>query len=1005
MKNFLFILLLLASLANAFIIKPQSISHRSAINDIKIYGNKVYTVSNDNTLKVWNKNSLSLENTLYEKESGRFGNLYTIESNGKFILTAGITGNDNAVFIHDKKTLKVLKELKHDFYAVNKLQFSPTKNILAIASGSSVIFYDKNLKFMDRKNFYDYEKKFSESIYDITFLDNHTVALVNWDGFIFIYNFKNRKIVLKKRLDTRLQSIKFINGKIYTGGYDGYLYVFSKKLKLIKKIFIGLNFDILHIVNSKKYIALAGSFGGFAVLKNDKILFKKSLAFCKGIAIDKDNFYVANRNILQKYHLSKLQKQTPTNIETQDSISLGDTDFDLNFISIKSNLLKKYTTLSNTHKIDGITYHYEITTTTLPNDTLLIYKNKKVGRFFKDKLVTKFKRDVTTGYKHNVAIWYKHYIISGGDYGYVFVYDVLNNKTISIVDDLKDHIVDLDIKNDVLAILDLKGDIHLCNLEKLSSHIKPYLTITFFKNQSFLLRSGEYFYTNDLSNVVCLKETRLNQIKTTCIPDKEVIKEVIHSKKRFEKNSKVVDLRKKSLPIQMDEDIDFVFNTQKYIIVGDSVYYALNKQTKKLKKIPEFYGGYIGDVLEKDGYIYILKTSGNVYKYDSNLNFITKTNFKPNLFSAYPKSYHLDIYKNHLVSRFQNYLYIYDDNLLLLTKSQIHSKHKNRFFWTFIGDDFYQSINNTLRKYNLKTAKSSSIPIDEVYIKTHQNRIVVKIKDCYYTVDKNLNKSFLYRTKKDLHFFNGKKSFYAISWDNDVLKCIDDRVLRSSYIDKKYKITPLGGFIEFKDDYLFTKIGLVTNDLYNPKIVLFNLNTPKKVKTLLQSVKKIQDIKIYKKYIFATTSDNLFVYTKDLKLVKRFYTGLYPIYRVKNKIYIKGYNKNYAIDIKTFKKSVIKKLPPIPKEKKEKDIYYSKTDGNIYYKSHVTKAKEELYHFYKTDKYIIATALDTVYVYNKKLNLLGKILLDKRVYTTSCSKDDFLYYSIYDKIYRYKIGF
>jgi len=145
-KFFLFLPIIL----NALIIEPFSIFHISIVNDIKIIDNKIYSVSNDNTLKIWSKN------------------------------------------------LKLIKLLKHNFNVINKLKFSPNKNILAIAAGSNLYFYNKNFKFLYYRNFYDYNKKYG-AIYDVAFLNNHILACVNWDGYIVIYDLKNKKILKTKK--------------------------------------------------------------------------------------------------------------------------------------------------------------------------------------------------------------------------------------------------------------------------------------------------------------------------------------------------------------------------------------------------------------------------------------------------------------------------------------------------------------------------------------------------------------------------------------------------------------------------------------------------------------------------------------------------------------------------------------------------------------------------------------------------------------------------------------
>ncbi len=696
--------------ASSLIIKPKSISHRSIINDIEIVGDKVYTVSNDNTIKVWSKTFLDLKNTVYEKSGENYANLYTLAQNGNYILTGGITGTQNSVFVHDKKSLKVVKLLQHDFSVLSRLRFNPKNKMLVIASGDELYFYDKDLKFIDKKSFYKYSDKYPQSIYDVIFLNTSSVVFVNWDGYVVLYDFKKRKVLASSHIDTRLQALDFVDGKIYVGAYDGYLYVYDTNLKQINKIFIASDFTAINIAHDKDKMAVAGGSGGFAVIKNDKVLFKKDVGFVKAIEISGDDIYVGNYNILQKYHLDKLKEQTKEHILKPKNISFNSKYFYLNYQSIYDNFVGYHSDYKS-HMIDGEKYSYKVA-----GATLAVLKN--------DQIIQIHTRDAASGYRHRKVLWYKHYLISGGDYGHVYLYDVKNKDELYMLQGLKDHIIDMALNQDMLAVATQTGDIHLFNLLQLKNNPKPYATITLFNDLSFLIRSESYFYSNNPNNVVCLKSTRLNLIKTKCKPNKKIFKQILKTQKPYEED--------------------------------------------------------------------------------------------------------------------------------------------------------------TIKKIDLR----SNTPLQK------ENQIVI----------------------------------YKL------------------FVNKNYVVT--------KSEY----------ELY-----------------------------IYRK--------------KDLKLLKKFYLGWDKVYQVSDDaIYIKGIeNKNYKIDLKTLKKFKIKKLPP--KKFTQQKVHFSRIDSFIYYKSYSTKAKEPYVEVYETDKYIVAIGQNRVYVYDKKLNLLGEITLDKRVQSVYCTKNGNLYYAIYDKIFKYNIGF
>ncbi|NPA87691.1 MAG: hypothetical protein GXO01_03200 [Epsilonproteobacteria bacterium] len=968
------IIIFLSVFLYALIIEPKSVSHRGVVNDIKIIDNKIYSVSNDNTLKIWDKN-LSLITTVYEKQNENYGNLYTLASNGKYILTAGIVGNDNAVFIHRKGDLKTVKLLRHDFNAVNKLKFSPDKKILVVVAGDGLYFYDENFRFLYGKNFYDYNEKY-RAIYDIVFLNNHEVAFVDWDGFVIVYDIKNKSIVKTKRLNTRLQSIDLIKNRLYVGGYDGYLYVFDENLKLLKKISMP-SFEILKITHYKNYVAVAGGNGGFALLKNDNVVFKKNTGFSKAIAINKDDIFVADGEKILHYKFDKPQNKTKTIILKPSFVKFDSPVFNLNYRDIYINFIGTHEN-SKRHAIGDNYYTYEITTTKLLDDTLMVYKlngntKEQVGKFI---------RTNSSGYRHRAVLWYKHYIISGGSYGYVLVYDVKSKSRVAKLTGIKDHVLDIALKGDILAVLDETGDIRLYDLSKIMPEIAPYLTVTLYKDNSFLLRSGSYFYTNDINKAVCLRPTKLSLIKTSCKPNRGIIRKIILSKKPFEKKVETVDLTS-GIPMAVDVNINWIFNTSKYIILGDLTYYALNKKTKKLKavKLPP---RYISAVLEKDGFVYILLRWGNVYKFDENLNFIAKTNFDPDIFGK--SSRFLSVYKKkYIASRYKDKIWIFDMDLN--PKYKIPVPVKDLYYWTFIGDVLYLKINNKLIKIDFKNKKSKSIDIELVKLKTPQNKLIVDMKK-YYILDKDLRKKPLGLSGTFYDFYNGKRYFYALS-DDEIVKFLDGKKMESARV--KEEIDSLAGAAEIGDEVAFVS---------HHKLKTYDFKT-KKTELLTQPAVRLFDMFVEGDYVVAEGNKFIYVY-KNLKLIKKLRRDYAYIYAVKNnKIYLISSNGNkYAVDLRNFKTAEVTKIP----EMKKPSAVYSGTDGYIYYKSFAAKAKEKIYKLYETDKYIIAWGKNNnLYVYDKKLNLIKKIVLDKRVSALYVTDDGYLYYAVYDNVFVYGV--
>ena len=93
------------------------------------------------------------------------------------------------------------------------------------------------------------------------------------------------------------------------------------------------------------------------------------------------------------------------------------------------------------------------------------------------------------------------------------------------------------------------------------------------------------------------------------------------------------------------------------------------------------------------------------------------------------------------------------------------------------------------------------------------------------------------------------------------------------------------------------------------------------------------------RYIIAKSEYNLYIYSKELKFLKKIPIGWDKVYELDgNILYMKGIDKNYKIDLKTFKETKTKIF--LPKKLKQKEAYFSKVDQHIYYKNYVTKARE-----------------------------------------------------------------
>jgi hypothetical protein len=1022
------------------IVKPETISHQNRINDVMIDKDRIYSVANDNTIRVWDRDNLSLKKVIYEKRNAKFGNLYTITSNNKYFLTAGMVGDENTIFVIDKKSLKNVKLIKNSFNAINKMVFNKNKTLLAISSGDNIYFYDKNLNYLYDKDFEKFSKKYN-SIYNISFLTPTKIVFVTWDGYVIIFDVSTKKTLYSKKIDSKLQALDVIKNRIYVADYNGNLWIFDEKLNLKNKFKIPLK--ALVLAHNKKFIAVGGYDDLTLLNMNGKIITHKNINFCKALAIDDNYLYFGDRNIMKKVDLKNLNEIYASSEVVKKIYSLKDLKTDNylytpldNNISLSYYLKNNKDKLSQINSIDGKIFSFDIF------GSILEVSSKDFRRYFI--------RDNSSGYIHTTALWYKKFIVSGGEFGNIFVYDIYKG-IISYLFGFYGTILDMNLNGNILSVLGDNSEVKFYNLKNLKNKIYPFMSLVQFINDSILIKKGKIVYDSvDLKdNAVCLKNTPLNLVKIPCLNTESLKKE---------KKPEIIDLNN-SAKVKFSGAIDSIFDAGNYVLIIADGHYVYNKKIKKLKKI--YAVGFISDVLIDKTNIYLLNSMGVIYKYDKNFNYIGKSDKKPHYVSEKRVAYHLEKYKDYIVSTYNNNLVFYDKYLNSFRTILI----KKAYFWTTIDKYLFFYRRGKLWKFNLNNNKFvDAIKVDDVYIKTPQNRIVVRIKNNYYALDKNFKKQFLIKSKKGFEkFFKYKNNFYGVN-DKKIVMFTKKGVAVNTYLSKDR----FSGNIAFLDEYdvLFAdKFKINKFDLYD-----FSKNS---VKVMIKSLSEIKNLYTNENYILEEQENKVNIYDRNLTKIKiipliynyervKFLDGntLYTneriinlktfkieeiskkygfFFRFKDKevfvkedffydaLYLKDNNKTIKlfddeyVDIFHDEKFLYfqrdgilykfdQKLIPINYEADEIAFYkneyafYSKTDSWLYFKNNSVKIDDNILKIFISKDSIFAVSLDNiVFVYDKKLNLKKIIRLNKDAENIVISPENIIYYSLYGKIYKYSI--
>ena len=109
--------------------------HQWDVGAIHVQGNKLYSGSDDYSIKIWNLETAKLERTIKSAHSGTINDI--IVYNGKLISAS----DDKTVIIRDLKTGKFIRELKKHKKPVNKLEIS-NEFLISISSDRKMIMWD-----------------------------------------------------------------------------------------------------------------------------------------------------------------------------------------------------------------------------------------------------------------------------------------------------------------------------------------------------------------------------------------------------------------------------------------------------------------------------------------------------------------------------------------------------------------------------------------------------------------------------------------------------------------------------------------------------------------------------------------------------------------------------------------------------------------------------------------------------------------------------------------------
>ncbi|WP_448379377.1 hypothetical protein [Fervidobacterium sp.] len=228
--------------------------HNSVVWELRFDNDKLYSVGADGTLKVWDKELLPLQNITSHNSWAR-----CIDVSDKYVAVGGYKP-DNTIKVYDKNTLKLIYTLKAHKGSVFTLLFY--KAFLISAGSDNTIIVWKDFKPLKSLKIHDgwVRKLAIYNGYLVSGDENGRLAFSALDDFEFERSFE---------LKSQILSLHVFQNKFYIGTSDGSVYRFSLDKRQIKyEKVLSFGSAVQSITDDGKFLYL--SVEGKVVVVNDK---------------------------------------------------------------------------------------------------------------------------------------------------------------------------------------------------------------------------------------------------------------------------------------------------------------------------------------------------------------------------------------------------------------------------------------------------------------------------------------------------------------------------------------------------------------------------------------------------------------------------------------------------------------------------------------------------------------------------------------------------------------
>lgn len=492
---------LFASPTKEAILTLDTVGHIGKIRDIIVTkSGDIISASTDKTIKVWDSiTGKEKRKILGQIGVGNGGVIYAIalSNDEKYLAVGGYLGG-NKIRLYNYQNGKLVAILKSHTSTIIDLNFSKDGHYLVSSSA------DKTVKIWDMNSLqnnplFETISFHTNFVYAVAFTSENNIVSAGYDNIIALHSVSG-KLLKSYTHNEKLQYIAIKDNTIAASGYGDQILLFDNNLSLKQKIKNKIKPSGLSYSPNERYLIVGSGGYAFNDIKKRDILFPFNI-----------NIYDAKNNYKKISSLDNKHSNTANAvgfIDDRTAVSAGGSSneiyvWDIFNSTVKTKIIgqggsfssvgidgdvvgfryswmtvKKYSSFTKSLSLKTFEFFNKVDSSILGHINSKGLSHSKGGPYGYSSATLNIEgknisitRNTSNGMRHTCYGWYKNYIISGGDFGHLEIYDS-NGQSVANLVGHTGKIVSIALDGDTLVSASEDLTIKVWDLKQITKRLK-----------------------------------------------------------------------------------------------------------------------------------------------------------------------------------------------------------------------------------------------------------------------------------------------------------------------------------------------------------------------------------------------------------------------------------------------------------------------------------------------------------------------------------------------------